>query len=83
MMIFNILADNVPDELQRSRYAVNYDKGEVVFTWNDLKTLHRRGAVTHLAGGEAGGASMWEPITQPKEGGLIWRDGSGVMWIIP
>ena len=42
---------------------MSYDKGEVVFTWNDLKTLHRRGAVTHLAGGEAGGASMWEQIT--------------------
>lgn len=38
---------------------MSYDKGEIVLTWNDLKTRHRRETLTHLSEGKQGEHPGW------------------------
>lgn len=57
---------------------MSYDRKEIVLMWDDLKTLHRRGVLTHLARGEQRGASMWEQVTGQRQEGSSGEQVQGL-----
>lgn len=46
-----------------SRYALSFDRGGIVLTWNDGEALQGGGALTPVSGGELGSTALWEQIT--------------------